>query len=84
MTDCLDTTKLSRRSILGALAVASGAGAAGVTLAGQAQDPLEYHLAEAVKLLRARDPSFQWDIFNFNGSRGRTQIVTLSGWRVDP
>ncbi|MER9914015.1 hypothetical protein NKJ71_25650 [Mesorhizobium sp. M0050] len=82
MTDCLYTTKLSRRSILGGLAAISTAGA-GVTLAAP-QDPLEYHLAEAAKLLSARDPTFgQWDIAHFKGSRSRLQTVTLSAWRGD-
>lgn len=84
MTSSLNTTKLSRRSILG-LAVASTAGAVGVTMAGPMEDPLEYHIREAAKLLRARNPAFgEWDISRFNGRRGRMQAVTLMAWRADP
>lgn len=80
MPSITNPTRLHRRAMLTGLAALSTAGA--VTMAEPSQDPLEYHLAEAAKLLRARDPAFQWDISDFKGAR--LQAVTLSAWRVDP
>lgn len=81
VSDTTNPSKLHRRAVLTGLAALSTAGT--VTLARTREiDPLDYHLAEAVKLLQARDSAFQWDISHFNG--GRLQAVTLSAWRVDP
>ncbi|ESX87003.1 hypothetical protein X755_29565 [Mesorhizobium sp. LNJC405B00] len=75
-----NNTNLHRRAVLTGLAAFSTA-AGTVTLAAPMQDPLEYHLAEAAKLLRERNPAFPvWNVEHFKGS-GRMQAVTLMAWR---
>ncbi|OWK21303.1 hypothetical protein AJ88_19240 [Mesorhizobium amorphae CCBAU 01583] len=83
MSNMNSSTNLPRRAVLTGLAALSTA-AGTVTMEGpMMEDPLEYHLREAAKLLQARNPAFPvWDIEHFKGSRGRMQSVTLMAWRA--